>query len=467
MADAKERVSHGAFWPLGTAEGRIEAERIPGTLTRSPERVDLKLESNRLNTIMFTLPEVAERYKKCIVGALGPSSYVRLERLHRQGWGVHTMRPEATHRFRLLGDMIESPDESILFDDHVALTELHVEMDRLPEWFTTMLETPSQFDGELIFSYQVNPPPEATFRSNIDPPVDLEIGDGLRLLVANRLYTKPKSRFECLVEHATVATFKTESGTAPLSTFLEHVGRLRAFIEFLAGEECAIKYCLGRNMNKTLKTEGHDQMEYPAPYAIRTGYVKKEEDHRLEEMILYWRDLAGVCEQVVANWFRRYPEISAATRMVARSTPGREDTESAEAGVILMAGAVQALMRGSGGKESELYQSFLEDVGMAEWGIDTKAWGKKIARTRNDPAHGSEWDQPNEVSAVYWLLISALQLGVLKRVGLSSDQLRRLAVRHQRIRRALNFEMLPTEQYSESYKPGWVVKGRGGGTTGE
>ena len=459
MTGTKERVSHGAFWPLGTAEGRIEAERVPGTLTRSSEGVELKLESNRLNAIMFTLPDEAERYKKCIVGALGPSSYVRLERLHRQGWGVHTMRSEATHRFRLLGDMIESPDERILFDDHVTLTELHVEMDRLSEWFTTMLQTPDQFEGELIFSYQVNPPSEARFCSNDDPAVDLDVGAGLHLSIGNRLYTQPQSRFECLVQHATVATFVAKSGTAPLSTFLERVGRLRALIEFLAGEECAIRYCLGRNLNKNLETEGKEKAEYPAPYAIRTGYVKKEEDHRLEEMILYWRDLAGTCEQVVANWFKMYPEIRAATRMVARSTPGREDSESAEAGIILMAGAVQALMRGSCVKEPRMYQSFLEDMGMAEWGIDTAAWGKRIAQTRNQPAHGSEWDQPSEVGAVYRLLIAALQLGILKRVGLSSDQLRRLAVRHQGIRRALGFEMLPTSQYSESYKPGWIISG--------
>ena len=380
----------GTFWPLGTAANQVEAERMFGTLEIGPEGSELELESSRLPPLLLADADLAAPYSRCIVGALGPSSYVRLEELQHVSWGSHSVKPETLHRFRVLGDLIRSPHESLLSDEHLELSELHVEMDRLSDWFTTRLETPDPFDGDLLFWLQIAPPPEATFH-----------------------------------------------------------------------EDCRIKYRLGRNLDKTPSLSRPDTSD-PAPYSVHTKYEKKNHPDRQEELAIHWRDLNGFREEeVFRQWFLQYPELGAATRMLARSTPGRDTSESAEAGILLMAGAIQALMRGTRAKEEPRYEKFLEKIGMKNWGLDIRSWGKRIAKVRNvGPAHGWEWTDYAEVGAVYRFLLAALRLGILRELGLTPDQLHRIALRHRQMRRGLELESLTKDEYERSGTPGWIVKGK-------
>ena len=173
-------------------------------------------------------------------------------------------------------------------------------------------------------------------------------------------------------------------------------------------------------------------------------------------MLFRWRDITGHENKILGGWYRLYAKKTYALRLLDRVV---SQGESAEGGIVLMVGAMQALTSHRG---DEMYEKFLQDLGIDSWDIPVETFGKGIANLRNAPAHGREFPKDEDIDSIYRFVVAAMRVYFLKEMGFSKEQVFRIAQRHRELREGLGLsqENLETDALNEMRRPGWIMEGR-------
>ena len=239
------------------------------------------------------------------------------------------------------------------------------------------------------------------------------------------------------------------AGLLKADLILEKVRPLVDLVRFLSGENCVVRSACLFRMDRALP-EGYGG----GPIGVQL--LTSEQGHQFADwgdMLFRWRDIAGHENTMIWNWYRLYAEKRYALRLLDRVV---SQGESAEGGIVLMVGAVQALTSHTG---EEIYENFLRDLGLASWGIEVATIGKKISNLRNASAHGRELPADENIVSIYRFVVAALRVYFLRKMGFSEEQVFRIAQRHRGVREGLGLP-LATVAHNEMLKPGWIMEGR-------
>ena len=418
-------------------------------LKHSPEGTTLELESDQLFREFAMSPHKMNAWQSRVVGQVADGVFVSIAGCNRTGTAHYSMRRNSRMTFNVTGDVFLSNDEQLVSPDEINATEAYVEIGGLPEWFASALARPGP-----SAPYSTGIP--LTLKTRVDAEcdaskVELSLDDDFNLSMQNTLYWGSDGFFDLKVRQAAVARIY---GSGPVGTalLLEKVRPLVDFIRFLSGEDCVLRSAYLYHMDRTL----------PEKYGggpIGMRLLTNKQGHQFTgwgEMLFQRKDIAGHEDTFIRNWYRLHEEKRYALRILDRVV---NQGESAEGGIVLMVGAIQALT--SHGSE-ERYEKFLVDLELDSWGINVKTFGEKISKLRCAPAHGRPLPTDEDVASIYRFVVAALRVYFLREMGFSEEQVRRIATRHREVREGLGLsvENLTTDEYNEMVAPGWIMEGR-------
>ena len=274
-------------------------------------------------------------------------------------------------------------------------------------------------------------------------------------MISNSTYRTPcwgsDGLFDLNVRQATVAQIRA-AGPVTADCMLEKVRPLVALVRFLSGENCVVRSACLFRMDRALP-----ERYGGGPIGVRL--LTSEPGHEFAgwgDMLFRWRDIAGHENTMIRNWYRLYAEKRYALCLLDRVV---SQGESAEGGIVLMVGAMQALTSHT---SEERYENFLRDLGLESWGIKVTTIGKRISNLRNAPAHGRQLPTDENIVSIYRFVVAAMRVYFLRKMGFSEEQVFRIAQRHRGVREGLGLpkENLKTDAHNEMLKPGWIMEGR-------
>ena len=437
----------GLFWL--PSDSVRDADRVEGVLKHSVEGTYLELDSKQLHVAFSSAPATRDAWRRRVVGKLAGDLFVSMEGCHYTGTTHYSMRRKARMAFDVSGNVFLSNDEEIVFPDEISAHEIYVEIVGLSEWFASALSCPY---ASIPYATGIPLTRMTQVEAECDDN-DFEMGldDDFNLRIQNTLYWGSNGLFDLSVRQATVARISAP-GLVTADLMLDRVRPLVDLFRFLSGENCVARSAyLFRTDRALSETYGGG----PIGVRLLTG----EQGHQFAgwgDMLFRWRDITGHENTLIRNWYRLYAEKRYALRLLDRVV---SQGESAEGGIVLMVGAMQALTSHTGEKR---YENFLRDLGVESWGIDVATIGKKISDLRSEPAHGRPLPADENIVSIYQFVVAAMRVYFLREMGFSEEQVLRMAKRHRGVRAGLGLaeESLAADVHNEMCKPGWIMEGR-------
>ncbi len=437
----------GSFWL--PSESVRDADRVEGVLKHSAEGTYLELDSEWLHAAFSSASGTRDTWQRRVVGKLADGLFLSMNGCDHTDTTFHSMRRKTRMAFKVSGHVFVSNDEELVLPDEIKAHQAHVEIVGLPEWFASALSRPHP-----RIPYATGIPLDRNARVEAecdDSDFEVSLDDDFKLRIHNTLYWGFKGLFDLNVQQATVAQI-CAAGLVAADCMLEKVSPLVALVRFLSGENCVVRNAYLFRMDRALP-----ERYGGGPIGVRL--LTSEQGHQFAgwgEMLFRWRDIAGHENIMIRNWYRLYEKRRYALRLLDRVV---SQGESAEGGIVLMVGAMQALTSHTGEKR---YENFLRDLGLELWGIDVANIGKRICDLRNAPAHGRELPTDEDIVSIYRFVVAALRVYFLKEMGFSEEQVCRIAQRHRGVREGLGLpeENLETDALNEMRKPGWIMEGR-------
>ena len=426
-----------------------EADLVEGVLKHSTEETILELDSERLHVAFSLVPSTRDAWRRRVVGKLADGLFVSIEGCNLTHTTHHSTRCKTRMTFNVSGNVFLTNDEEMVLSGEVCANEAYVEITGLPEWFASALSRP---DPSMPYTTGIPLDRNARVEAECDDSSDFNIGldDGFELRIQNTLYWGSDGLFGLNVRQATIARIGTTS-LVSADLMLKKAHPLVGLVRFLSGENCVVRSaCLYRTDRALPEAYGG------GPIGLRL--LTNEQGHEFAgwgEMLFRWRDIQGHENKTIRNWYRLYAENRYALRLLERVVI---QGESVEGGIVLMVGAMQALTSYKGEKQ---YEKFLKDLGLESWGIEVATIGKKISDLRNAPAHGRQLPTEADIVSTYRFVVAAMRVYFLKKMGFSSKQVFRIAIRHRGIREGLGLpqENCDAVSHNEMLKPGWIMEG--------
>ena len=352
----------GSFWL--PSESVRDADRVEGVLKHSAEGTYLELDSERLHAEFSLAPGTRDAWQRRVVGKLADGLFVSMKGCDHTGTTFHSMRRKTRMAFTVSGHVFLSHDEELVLPDEISAHQAYVEIVGLPEWFASALSHPY---ASIPYATGIPLARNARVEAECDDSdFEMSLDDDFKLRIHNTLYWGSKGLFDLNVRQATVAQIRA-TGLVTADCMLEKVCPLVALIRFLSGENCVVRNAYLFRMDRDLPDRYGE-----GPMGVRL--LTSEQGHKFAgwgEMLFRWRDITGHENTVIRNWYRLYAEKRYALRLLDRVV---SQGESAEGGIVLMVGAIQALTSRSGEKR---YENFLRDLGLESWGIDVANIGKR------------------------------------------------------------------------------------------
>ena len=436
----------GWFWL--PSDNVHDADLVEGVLKHSAEGTYLELDSERLHVAFSLVPATRDAWRRRVVGKLAGGLFVSMEGCDHTGTTHYSMRRKTRMAFNVSGNVFLSNDEEIVLPDEISAHEAYVEIVGLPEWFASALSHPYP---SIPYTTGIPLTRNARVEAKCDDS-DFEVGldDDFKLHIQNTLYWGSDGLFDLNVRQATVARIRA-TGLVRADLMLEKVWPLVGLVRFLSGENCVVRSACLFRMDRALP-----ERYGGGPIGVRL--LTSEQGHQFAgwgDMLFQWRDIAGHENTLIRNWYRLYTEKRYALRLLDRVV---SQGESAEGGIVLMVGAMQALTSHT---DEKIYENFLRDLGLESWGIGVATIGKKISNLRNAPAHGRQLPTDEDVFSIYWFVVAAMRVYFLREMGFSEEQVFRIAKRHRGIREGLGLpqENLDADAYNEMLKLGWIMEG--------
>ena len=437
----------GWFW-LPSDRVR-DADLVEGVLKHSDEGTYLELDSDRLHAAFALVPAEEDAWRRRVVGKLAGGLFVSMEGCDHTGTTHYSMRRNPRMAFNVNGNVFLSNDKEIVLPDEISAHEAYVEIVGLPEWFASALSHP---DPSIPYPTGIPLTRNDRVEAKCDDS-DFEAGldDDFKLHIQNTLYWGSDGLFDLNVRQATVARIRA-AGLVSADLMLEKVYPLVGLLRFLSGENCVVRSACLFRMDQALPEKSGGG---PIGVRLLTG----KQGHQFDgwgDMLFQWRDIAGHENTLIRNWYRLYAEKRYALRLLDRVV---SQGESAEGGIVLMVGAMEALT--SHRDKNKIYENFLRGLGLKSWGIEVATIGKKISNLRNAAAHGRPLPTDEDVLSIYWFVVAAMRVYFLREMGFSKEQVFRIAKRHRGIREGLGLpeENLDANAYNEMLKPGWIMEG--------
>ena len=435
----------GLFWL--PSDSVRDADLVEGVLKHSDEGTYLELDSEWLHAAFVSVPAAKDAWRRRIVGKLAGGLFVSMEGCDHTRTTHYSMRRKTRMVFNVSGNVFLSNDEETVLPDEISVHEAYVEIVGLPEWFASALSHPYP---SIPYTTGIPLTRNARVEAKCDDS-DFEVGldDDFKLHIQNTLYWGSDGLFDLNVRQATVARIRA-AGLVSADLMLKKVHPLVGLLRFLSGENCVVRsaYLFRTDRNLPERFGG-------GPVGVRL--LTSEEGHQFDgwgDMLFRWQDIAGHENTLIRNWYRLYEEKRYALSLLDRVV---SQGESAEGGIVLMVGAMEAL---TSDKDKKIYENFLRDLGLESWGIEVATYGEKISNLRNAPAHGRQLPTDEDVFSIYWFVVAAMRVYFLREMGFSEEQVFRIAKRHRGIREGLG---LPQEdldaEYNEMLKPGWIMEG--------
>lgn len=437
----------GLFWL--PSEGVRDRDAVEGVLKHSAEGTILELDSRRLTAAFSLVPEKKDAWRRRVVGKLADEVFVSMEQCVHTGTTYYSMRRKSRVAFSVRGNAFLGNDEELASPNGISADEVHVEIEGLPEWFASALSYPrvnSPYATGIPLTRNTRVKAECN-----DASFEIDLNDDFKLRIQNTLYWGADGLFGLKVRQATVARIRAaEIVSADL--ILKKVRPLLKLVRFLSGENCVVRSAYLVRTDRAL----------PEKYGsgpVSTRLLVAEQGHQFSgwgEMLFRWQDIVGHEEALVRRWYRLYTEREYALRILDRVV---SQGESAEGGMVLMVGAIQALTSNSNKKKR--YENFLRDLGLESRGIDVADIGKKICNLRNGPAHGRPLPAEANIDVFYQFLVAAMRVYFLREMGFSEEQVLRIAKRHWGLRKGLTLpeEGLDVDALNERNKTGWIMEG--------
>ena len=432
-----------------TRESVRDADLVEGVLKHSAEGTYLELDSERLHAAFSLVPATRDAWQRRVVGKLADGLFVSMKGCDHTGTTLYSMRRKTRMAFKVSGHVFLSNDEELVLPDEISAHEAYVEIVGLPEWFASALSHPYP-----SIPYTTGIPLTRNARVEAecdDSDFEMSLDDDFKLHIQNTLYWGDNGLFDLNVRQATVAKIRA-AGLVTADLMLEKVRPLVGLVRFLSGENCVVRSAYLFRMDRALPEKYGG-----GPIGVRL--LTSEQGHQFAgwgDMLFRWRDIASHENTIIRNWYRLYTEKRYALRLLDRVV---SQGESAEGGIVLMVGAVQALTSHTG---KERYENFLRDLGLESWGIEAATIGKKLSSLRNAPAHGRQLPTDENIVSIYRFVVAAMRVYFLRKMGFSEEQVFRMAQRHRGIREGLGLpqENLDTDAHNEMLKPGWIMEGR-------
>jgi len=434
----------GLFWlPSNSVD---EANRVEGILRHSDEGTHLELLSKRL---AGDLPGTKEAWRHRVVGMLAGELFVRMDGCRHLRTTNYAMRRTARLAFSVNGDVFVGSDQEIVSPAEIQAQEDHVEIEGLPEWFASALSHPHS-----SIPYLTGIPLKRSTRVDAQVEGDslrVDLDDGFELRAHNTLYWGSDGLFDLSVRQATVATIRAP-GLVRAGILLHMVRPLVDLLRFVSGENCRVRSAYLYRTDRSLP----DRLGGgPVGVRLLTGGV----GHNFTgwgDMLFRWRDIAGCEDALISNWYRLHSRKKYALRVLDRVV---SHGESAEAGIVLMVGAIQALTPHRGTKR---YENFLRSLELEGWGLDVAAIGQRISDFRNAPAHGRALPKDEDVLSTYRFVVASMRIYFLRGMGFTCEQVLRIARRHREVREGLGLreEGLDVQAQNKMLQPGWIMTGR-------
>ncbi len=437
----------GLFWL--PSEGVRDGDAVEGVLKHSAEGTFLELDSERLPVTFSLLPGRQDAWRRRVVGKLADGVFVSMEECVHTGTTHYSMRRMARVAFSVRGNVFLGNDEELASPNEISAHEVHVEIEGLPEWFASALSHP-----HVSFPYATGMPLTRNTRVDAEcnyADFEVDLDDDFKLRVQNTLYWGSDGLFDLRVRQATVARIRA-AGLVSADLMLEKVRPLLKLVRFLSGENCVVRSAYLVRTDRAL----------PETYGggpVGVGMLISEQGHQFAgwgDMLFRWQDIVGHEETLIRKWYRLYAERRYALGILDRVV---SQGESAEGGMVLMVGAIQALTSNSNKKKR--YENFLRKLGLESWGVDVATIGEKISNLRNRPAHGQPLPAEENIDLIYEFVVAAMRVFFLREMGFSKEQVFRIAKRHFGVRKGLGLpeENLDADAHNEMNEPRWIMEG--------
>lgn len=437
----------GSFWLPSVSV--CDADRVEGVLKHSAKGTYLELDSERLHAAFSLTPSSRDAWQRRVVGKLADGLFVSMEGCDHTGTTFYSMRRKTRMAFAVSGHVFLSNDEGLVLPNEISAHQAYVEIVGLPEWFASALSHPYP---SIPYATGIPLTRKARVEAECDDSdLEMSLDDDFKLRIHNTLYWGSNSLFDLKVRQATVAQIHA-AGLVTADCIFERVRPLVDLVRFVSGENCVVRNAYLFRTDRALpKRYGG------GPVGVRL--LTCEQGHQFAgwgEMLFRWRDIAGHENKILRGWYRLYAEKTYALRLLDRVV---SQGESAEGGIVLMVGAMQALTSHTGKKR---YEMFLRDLGLESWDIPVATFGKRICDLRNAPAHGRQLPTDEHIVSIYRFVVAAMRVYFLREMGFSKEQVSRIAQRHRELREGLELpeENLHTDAANEMQKPGWIMEGR-------
>lgn len=363
-----------------------------------------------------------------VVGQLAADLYVLATDVNVESVTHPSVGTYDTAKLRVHGDLIHSSDEIVWRDEDALADTLHVRMDRLEEWTLSPISVtaPGRY-SECSFWFSggvsvLQDSPEQIAVSRDQPAqTEIGIGDGLSLKIESRLLYGEGERTLHSTNVFQQAVLLVESTQPrPVEELRDVAQTFRTFLRFVYDEECKVRSMKGTRTDRNRDMESIFDEPIPHVHQIYCQYASEPLSAHGKPLFRL-EDVVG--RPVIETWYglEEYHR-----QVLDEMAGGASQLYCASIAASLL--GEQANVFKDGSRKSK-FTRFMDDLGLDEWGVDTKMWGHRIGFLRNDPMHGRATRlTPDELVATCRVVIQLMKILTLRELGFSRDEMGQLLV---------------------------------------
>lgn len=398
-----------------------------------------------------------------LVGRLAKEHYVLATGLYEESVSYPTYGPYATATLAVRGDLIYSSDELIHEEGEALADTVHVRIDWLEQWALPPIRTKGagRYSGfRRLFTtgtamLQESPDCVVVGRHQC-PDTQVDLGDGVTLRFESRLrYGSGERPLHSTIVFQDAVLVVESQRPRPLTELKRSAEIFRELLRFVYAEDCQIRSVKGSRRDRL--------REYKSVFGERMPHVHEMYCHydgepasghgeplfRLDdiaerpEVIQAWFDLndhhrevasqlvgavrISFIEAIVVGLLFRFADALTEKRSLLADV--RSLLEASDENVA--AADLRNLLKAYSPRRPTKYALLMDDLGLDEWGIDTRMWGKKLRAFRNDGSvHGTKQaSQGAERAETGQVALELLKLKTLQDLGFCSNERREIAER--------------------------------------